>query len=391
MMKKLTLSLLGIASAAALGGCGGGSGPIGPASTIADLNQNIQVASTIAPNGDMNPYGLAMPPANYTGVNAATGAKNVLQPGDLLISDFSNKAGANLGTTILRYTPSTGVVSPFYQEKIAKGPVALAISSLGTLWIANYQPGYTNSADGANTGDGNVTVITPNGTDFPNNAGIIDNNSGATFTPSTATFAGPWGQAFAVKQGTTTPYFFVTEVESGAIQRQAFVPGHFNAESVVTIGQLPVGQNAFDPTGPQGMAYDPSTDTLYVASTADNRIVAYPNATTTQTFEAPITVYQGMPLNAPLGLAINPINGDLLTVNQLDNNIVEIAPNLTQSSGGESFNARVVATRLLDNTPVNPANGTGSALFGLVATKDSNGNLVVYYTDSNTNSLNALK
>lgn len=383
--------MLSVSSAAVLSGCGGGGGPVGPASTIAQLNQNVQVVSAVAPNGDMNPYGLAMPPANYTGINAATGAKNVLQPGDLLISDFSNNTGANTGTTILRYTPSTGTVSPFYQDKIAKGPVAIAISSLGTLWIANYLPGYSNTSDGATTGDGNVTVTTPNGTDFTSNAGIIDNNSGATFSPPTAKFAGPWGQAFGVKSGTTTPYFFVTQVETGAVQRQAFIPGKFYAENVVTIGQLPVGTNAFDPTGPQGMAYDPATDTLYVASTADNRIVAYPNATTTPSLEQPITVYQGMPLNAPLGLAINPINGDLLTVNQLDNNMLEIAPNLTQSAGGETLNAQVIATRLLDNTPVNPANGTGSALFGLVATKDSGGNLLVYYTDSNTNSLNALK
>jgi len=390
MNQRAALGVLAVATTAMLGGCGGGSGPSGPVSSIAGLSQNVQVASVIAANGDRNPYGLAMPPASYTGLSAS-GTKNVLQPGDLLITDFSNSVGANAGMTILRYTPTTGSMSTFYQDKVGQGPVAVAISAQGSPWIANYQPGYTNAADGANTGDGNVIVITPNGTDFPNNAGVIDNSSGATFSPSTSQFAGPWGQAFAVKAGTTTPHFFVTEVETGAVQREDFAPGHFNTESVVTIGQLTSGKNVFDPAGPQGMAYDPSTDTLYVASTAENRIVAFPNATTTQALESPITVYQGSPLNGPTGLAINPINGDLLTVNQLDNNLIEIAPGLSQTTSGETFNAGVVATRLLDNTPVDQTNGTGSALFGLVATKDSNGNLLVYYTDSNTNTLNALE
>jgi hypothetical protein len=49
-----------------------------------------------------------------------------------------------------------------------------------------------------------------------------------------------------------------------------------------------------------------------------------------------------------------------------------------------------VGVKLVDKTPVNAAAGTGSALFGLVASKDANGNLEVYFVDANTNSLDML-
>lgn len=52
------------------------------------------------------------------------------------------------------------------------------------------------------------------------------------------------------------------------------------------------------------MLYDPARDTLYVANTQNNSIANYPNATTSQTIEQPITVYHGYPLNVPLGLTI---------------------------------------------------------------------------------------
>lgn len=394
MKKQASLLLLSLSAAAVLsacGGSGGGGGTPGPAVSAQNLSTITKVASTIAPNGDTNPYGLAIAPANYTGVNAATGAKNVLQPGDVLIANFSNSTGANTGTTLMRYVPSTGTISQYYQEKTAAGAAAIAISSLGATWIANYLPGYTNLTTGATTGDGNVVVVTPNGTDFPNNGGIIDNNSGATFNPSTDQFAGPWGQTFGVKAGTTAPFFFVSEVKSGSVQRQKFVAGKFSAEAVTTIGKLPVGYNTFDPTGPQGMAYDPATDVLYVVSTADNSIVAFPNATTVTASEVPVTIYQGGRLNAPVGMTINPLTGSLLVVNQLDNNLVEIQPNPTVSATGTTYSADLVSVKLLDATPVDAVKGTGSALFGVAATKDSGGNLVVYFTNSNTNSLNVLK
>lgn len=410
-------SLLTVVLAAlSIGGCGGGGGgsngmsaPPTPAGSIATLKTMQQLVSTVAPNGDANPYGLATPPAGYT----ATG---VLQPGDILISNFSDSTGAVAGKTIMRYVPATGQISLFSTNPVGTGPVALAIGPTGFTWIANYQLGYVNAADGASTGDGNELIVAPDGTNLPINIGVIDNNSGATFDPSQATFSGPWGEVFGQPAGGATGYFFTSEVNTGWVQRQE-IPGLPNATHLVTIGQLPVGNNAFDPTGPQGMVYDAQRDILYVASTANNSIVAFPTASTaTASFNSGIVVFSGTPLNAPVGLTLNPINGDLIAVNQLDNNMVEIAPNpstpITGGGGGGGsystmataastqavaaastlvFNGKLIATKLLDATVVNAHAGTGSALFGVLAVKDASNNLLVYYTNSNTNTLNVLK
>ena len=406
-MQPRSILLLMVLSVAACGGGGGGgssgmSAPPPPVGhSIADLKTMQQLASTVAPNGDANPYGLATPPAGYT-------STSVLQPGDILISNFSDSTGAIAGKTIMRYVPSSGQMTLFYTNKVGSGPVALAIGPTGFTWIANYQLGYINLADGATTGDGNEIIVAPDGSDLSANTGIIDNNSGATFDPSQATFSGPWGQVLAQPAGTAATYFFTSEVNTGWVQRQEIaVP--LSATHLVTIGQLPVGNNAFDPTGPQGMAYDAQRDILYVASTASNAIVAFVGASTaTASFSSGTVVFSGMPLNAPVGLALNPTNGDLIAVNQLDNNMAEIAPNpstATPGGGGgggyspmgmaastvTTFSGKLIATKTLDTTSVDAQAGTGSALFGVLAVKDSGNNLLVYYTNSNTNTLNVLK
>jgi hypothetical protein len=363
-----------------------------PPNTILTLSSNVELASTVAPNGDLNPYFITTPPPSFTGVNA--GVRTVLQPGDLLISDFSSAAGSNTGSSIMRYTPTTAKISLFYHEHIGSGPVGGAISGMGTLWIANFQPGYSNSVDGATTGDGNIVVTNADGEDFPEDAGIIDDRSGVTFDPQANPLAGPWGQVLAVKKGTNTPYFFTSNTDKGAgtIQREEFKPGKFSTETVVTIGEAPTGTNPFDPTGPQGMAYDSANDILYVTDAAADQILAFTNATTTNSISQGIVVYEGLPLNAPIGLTLNPLNTDLITVNQLDNNMIEIDPTLSGNAGTQSPGVgTVVAVRSVDSTPVDAQAGTGSALFGVLATEDAEGHLTVYYTDSNTNSLNALK
>jgi hypothetical protein len=63
-----------------------------------------------------------------------------------------------------------------------------------------------------------------------------------------------------------------------------------------------------------------------------------------------------------------------------DNNLIEL--NLSQG--------KVVAVRQLDNVPVDAQSGSGSALFGVAATRDARGNLEVFFTDDNLNTLNLL-
>jgi hypothetical protein len=121
-------------------------------------------------------------------------------------------------------------------------------------------------------------------------------------------------------------------------------------------------------------------DVLVVQDPALNRIAAISNASTLNAATGMgTTIFQGAPLKVPGGIAINPLNNDVLVVNLNDNNLVEINP----------AKASVVAVKAIDPL-VEDDQGNNAALFGVTATVDKKGNLLVFFTDDNTNTLNAL-
>lgn len=327
---------------------------------INQLNQNFVVSSTVDPtNGDNNPYAVV--------VDNRPGSTTY---GEIFVSNFSNKAGTNgAGTTIERIVAGKPV--PFVTN--ANGPAAMAFSPKGPLWIANF---------GQNGTDGNVQVTKPNGTSF-GQGGWITN----------PVLKGPWGQAFApaytTSNGSTVPAaFFATGAQNGTVVAMfGFSPPDFQTTThfiVLGSGLAKSGWGANNIEGPQGMAYDTMTHTLYVTDTADNSIRAFQwDGTASKNQGMGKLVYQNGLLNKPAGLTIDPVNGDLLVVNQGNNDLIQlrILPN---------GKAQPVAKVVLDKTPVNPKTGAGSALFGIAASKDASGNLVVYYTDDNSNTVNEL-
>ena len=123
--------------------------------------------------------------------------------------------------------------------------------------------------------------------------------------------------------------------------------------------------------GPTGVGLH--NGTLYVNDSLNNRIAAIPQAITrtTTAFSGKDVTSNGS-LNDPLGMTIAP-NGDILTVNGNDGNIVETTPGGTQ-----------IATKLLDNTGTPPGAG---CLFGLAIVPGGAG---VYFVDDCTNTLNIL-
>lgn len=329
---------------------------------ITQLKSNTVVSSTVDPsNGDQNPYGLVID--NRPGTTT---------PGALYVSNFSDKNGTNgAGSTVERI--QNGKPTTFSTG--ANGPAALAFAAKGPLWIANFGQVGT---------DGNVQVTKPNGASFGAN-GIITNRS----------VQGPWGQAFGTytdASGNKQPTFFVTGAQNGTVAAMyGFTPPNFAGTTqfaVLGSGLAHTGSTANDVEGPQGLAWDAANHTLYVTDTADNSVRAFdwtgPNGMTEQGQGK--LVYQGGALKKPVGIALNPVNGDLLVVNQGNNNLVE----LSLDGKGPKGKAHVVGQVVLDKTPVNPKTGAGSALFGLAATQDASGNLVVYYTDDNTNTVNKL-
>jgi sugar lactone lactonase YvrE len=110
--------------------------------------------------------------------------------------------------------------------------------------------------------------------------------------------------------------------------------------------------------------------TLYVADTLQNRIAAIANAPFRMNSGGTgTTVSENGALNQPLGLALAP-NGDILTVNGGDGNIVETTPAGTQ-----------VAVKTIDTSGA----GAGT-LFGLAVVRGTG----VYFVDDGDNTLDLL-
>jgi hypothetical protein len=312
---------------------------------------------------DANPYGVAIAPPS-TPVSNVPGS---LRAGDIVVT---NIGGNDTGTTLVRFPAKMGPGRLFntMTSPGTKGPADQAFNTLtGTDWVSNVS-------------GNNVQIFKPDGT--------------VLVTITNPMFNKPWGQAF--NHGIHNPQdgavgsFFATNVANATIVRIDVIP----AKGLPTFKVFQIGQ--LTSAGKEtkiGVTWIPSlqigghlfSDVLLALDPANNRIAAYPNSTTSNTTSMRstskgITVFQGKPLNMPGGLAINPLNGDLLVVNLNDNNLVEL--NMSQG--------KVVGTRLLDNVPVDPMSGNGSALFGVAATTDSKGNLAVFFTDDNTNTLDEL-
>src|SRR2546423_1546443 len=343
----------------------------GPVTTINGLSRIAVVGNTafiVDAHGrtiavDPNPYGVTIVPPSIP-VSNTPGA---LKAGDILVSNI----GANdTGTTLVRFPAKGGPGSLFntVANPGTKGPNAEVFNTLsGNVWVAN--------ASG-----NDVQIFKPSGD--------------VLLTITNPLFHKPWGLAFNYgvphpKDGSVAA-FFATNVADATIDRIEIIPGR--VAPTFRVSQL--GQLAR--SGPEtkiAVIWVPSlrlrgtmyTDVLLALDGAANRIAAFPNsstrtAATTSSTDKGITAFQGTPLNGPIGMTLNPLNRDLLVVNQNDNNLVEL--NLAQS--------RAVSTRLLDNVPVDAQTGNGSALIGVAANTDAMGNLEVFFTDDNTNTLDVL-
>jgi hypothetical protein len=219
---------------------------------------------------------------------------------------------------------------------------------------------------------------------------IVINSSGKPVeTISGGPINGPWDM-IALDEGSTAK-LFVSNVLNGTV---AASPNVVDGGTIVRIdlsisaGAAPsitsettIGTGFAERTDPASLDVGPtglglgSRGTLFVADSASNRIASIPDAPTSSGPVVGTTVSSGGALNDPLGLAMAP-NGDILTANGGDGNLVETTP-----AGNQ------VAIKMLDDSPAPPGpNGTGT-LFGLAPVPDGSG---VYFVDDGTNTLNLL-
>ena len=258
------------------------------------------IVSTVPPNGDLNPYGVAFVPSDFK-------SGGPLQPGDILVSNFN--ASSNLqgtGTTIVDVRGSTATT--FFQGTAPLGlTTALAVLKSGYVIVGNFP-----SPDGSCTDStaGSLLVIDANG----NLVGTIS---------GTPMINGPWDMT--VIDSGDDPVVFVSNALSGTVYRFNLM---ISNGSITTSNVTEIAQNyshQCDPVtfvdGPTGLAYDADSDSLYVASTLDNTVYRVSHATTrSKAVSQGVAIYSDPNhLNGPLALALAP-NGHLITANN-DNTI----------------------------------------------------------------------
>jgi hypothetical protein len=344
----------------------------GPGSFTLSFNTVQTIKSTVPHNGDVNPYGIAM-------VSTTSGK---LRAGDILISNFNAKSNhQGTGTTIVQISPK-GRKTLFAHIGAAGLPGACPGGIGLTTALVALRSGFVvvGSLPSAN---GHSATMKPG-------CLLVLNSSGKVVkTISGSPIDGPWDMT-ALDHGSSA-MLFVTNVLNGTV---AASPKTVDNGTVVRIDLSISGSGApavssekvigtgfperTDPgalvVGPTGLALG-RTGTLYVANSAGNKLTKITDATSRSSSSAGATLTAGGSINDPLGLAIAP-NGDLLSTNGGDGNLVETSP-----SGHQ------IDVKMLDTSPVPPGpNGSGT-LFGLVVAPGGSG---VYFVDDGTNDLNLL-
>jgi hypothetical protein len=333
---------------------------------LSSLHTIKTIGSTVPANGDVNPYGVAVAPDT-------TGA---LTAGDYLVSNFNAKSNnQGTGTTIVELTPG-GKRSVFAQISAHSLPGACPGGVGLTTALGILPHGYVVVG----------SLPTTNGKSATAKYGclIVLNSAGhAVETIAGPNIQGPWDMA-TVTKGTTTTLFVSNVLNGGArkgehtIDNSTVVRIRLSTahgmprvmDQQVVASDIPWRDDkAALAIGPTGAALA-ANGTLYVADTLESRIIAIPNAMTRADAlpDHGIALTSGGHLNQPLGLTI-AANGDIVTTNAGDGNIVETTP----------------AGKQVAVTAGDAKSGAGS-LFGLVITHA--GELV--YVDDGLNTLRML-
>ena len=335
--------------------------------------------------GDLNPYGVWVIPQTVGN----------LTKGNILVSNFN--AAGNLqgtGSSIVQYAPDVQSQTTFAEITDASCPGGVGLTTalvvLRTGWVI---VGSLPTTDGKidTVGAGCLIVLDANGN-------LVETFSGGVIN-------GPWDMT-ASEDGDKAQLFFTnvlnggvaaatpdTQVNAGTVARMTIsnppqgskmpsvlettiIGSGFpeeNDPAALIIGPTGVGLAGGHGPGPHDRGGRPhgddegGGDTLYVADTVNSRIARIDGASHRKSSAGiGVTVSTGGSLNMPLGLTIAP-NGDILTTNAGDGNIVETTPKGKQAA------------------PVLLAPAGAGSLFGLAVVPDGSG---IYFVDDSENQLN---
>ena len=331
------------------------------------------ISSTVPSNGDINPYGV-FPISRSVGQ---------LKKGNILVSNFNNSGNLQgTGTTLVQISPE-GNFSLFAQidPTTLPGPcpggvgLTTALVVLRSGWVI---VGSLPTTDGmSDTAQAGCLIV-------------LDSNGNVVETVTDTQISGPWDMTVFDKSGQEGNHdseaaLFVTNVLNGTVAGGGMsvnegtvlrIDLSVRPSSPPVVQSITVIGSEFsersDPMalviGPTGVALSKNNKVLYVADSLNNRIAAIADPLTRQSSAGTgSTLSSGGALNDPLGMTL-AVNGNILTANGNDGNLVETTPKGVQ-----------ISTTVLDPT------GAG-VLFDLTDVPGRG----VYFVDDGDNTLKLL-
>ena len=346
-----------------------GAGSIIPDDTtsiLKKLTKDVVIGSTVDPkNGDTGPRAISVARSTFG-----------LKKGQLVVCNFDDAAGtAGKGTTV-------EVLDPLPHSKPRTFTQSSKIDGCDSDATTA-----TNYVYGAGLTSGRAAKFDPNG--------VLKKTYGSPIQVPFADADAFCGLPYAPED------IYIADSKTGSIIKLAFIPvsrsGHAKLTQVMTGFGINKG-SGWSILGPSGIQYNSTrigtlcNDTLYVVDGVNNTIVAVSTASALlekdeivvrpggKTFKCAhpkrtcaTLVYSGSPLNAPVASALLP-NGNLIVANTKGGNkLVELTPT-----------GKVLATKTVDTSKT-------AHVFGLLATGTSDSNTVLFYTDTETNTLHELE
>jgi hypothetical protein len=325
--------------------------------------KNVVIGSTVDPkNGDEGPHSVAVVKANVT----------PLKKGQLLVCNFENSSGTpGDGTTIELFNPTpSSSPTQFAQSNDIKGCAGVAASS-----ESDYVYG-----TGLSSG-----LLVP----F-NTKGVEQKTFGSPLEA-------PFSDADVANKGLySAEYMFASDAKTGSIVSagiNSYASGFYKQ---VATGFAVNSGSGLNVLGPTGISYYAKKNVLYIADGVTNTVVKFtkPNDLLT-TNEIVVSsngksftcahkkatcgklILAGSPLNEPVAMCALP-NGNMIVANA--------AP---ASGGGNELIELTPTGQILDTEVVD--SGSTPAIFGLASSGTADSNTVIFYTDTNDNSLHELE
>jgi hypothetical protein len=349
-----------------------------PRGFLETVRKHSTLTSTVADNGDQNPYAIVVAPVSA----------GKIQKDDVLIDNFNDLSNLQgLGTTIVDYNPTTRKTTLFAKlpRHLPQCPGGVGLTTAMTMlksgWVI---VGSTPSNDGTTKTKGDGCLL------------VLDANGQLAATWSGPDINGPWGNMATIDNGATATLFIsmagfdvpapdvkdpntgfpVTVAKATVLRLKLSIP----AEKPPVITESTVIANGFGQRadrdvfliGPTGVALAPD-GTLYVSDALGNRIVAIDDAPTRKTSAGTgREITRDGLLQRPLSLIMAP-NGHLLVCNSKNGQVVELDP-----AAGKQIYAQWIDTDAAQSPP-----GNGD-LFGIALMPDGKG---FYYVEDDMNTV----